>query len=431
MLTLYRIILYITFPVVLLRLLLRISRSRRYVNRLPQRFGFGLRAGDSSGDGNRIWIHAVSVGEVNAAAPLVRALQSNYPDRRVIITTMTPTGSDRVVQNFNHSVDHCYLPYDYPGAVKRFLNQLNPCLAIIMETEIWPNYIVECRCRNIPVIYANARLSKKSCEGYVRFKKLISPILGKVGHFAVQTRADSERLIHLGANPDCVEVTGSLKFELDVPDSLLEAAQSVRRDLGADRPVLVAGSTREGEEALVLQAFFEAKRAIPDLLLVLAPRHPERFREVYRLCSRANGKTVLRTQSSGVIDRDVDIYIGDTMGELPALIAAGDIAYIGGSLVPAGGHNLLEACAAGVAVIFGPHMFNFQEISDRALSTGAGVQVMNTQELTEVIVRFVNDPVLREQYGSRGKEFVDENRGALSRTLKIIDRLMSAAKTAA
>ncbi len=431
MLTLYQIALYIAFPVVLIRLIIRISRSRRYINRLPQRFGFGLHPDDPSGGGNRIWIHAVSVGEVNAAVPLIHALQANYPDRRFIITTMTPTGSDRVVQNFNHTVDHCYLPYDYPGAVKRFLNRLNPCMAIIMETEIWPNYIAECRGRNIPVIYANTRLSKKSYEGYLRFKKLISPILGKVDHFAAQTRADSERLVHLGANQDCVEVTGSLKFELDIPASALEAAQSVRRDLGFDRPVLVAGSTREGEEAHVLRAFFEAKRAIPDLLLVLAPRHPERFRKVYKLCLRSNCKTVLRTRSSGVIDSDVDIYIGDTMGELTLLIAAGDIAYIGGSLVPAGGHNLLEACAASVAVIFGPHMFNFQEISDMVLERGAGVQVMDAQELAEVIVRFVNDPVLRNQYGSHGKGFVDENKGALSRILKIIDRSINAARTAA
>ena len=433
MLTLYRIALYIAFPVVLIRLLMRISRSRRYIDRLLQRFGFGLQSGASGGYGNRIWIHAVSVGEVNAAIPLIHALQENYPDRPVTVTTMTPTGADTVARNFNHTVDHCYLPYDYPGAVKRFLNRLNPCMAIIMETEIWPNYIVECRYRDIPVIYANTRLSKKSWQGYVRFKKLISPILEKVDYFAVQTRADSERLVSLGVNQNRVRVTGSMKFELDIPASTLEAARSVRRNLGSDRPVLVAGSTREGEEAHVLKAFFDAKRAIPDLLLVLVPRHPERFRKVYRLCLRSEYKTILRTRSSGVIGSDVDIYVVDTMGELSLLIAAGDIAYIGGSLVPAGGHNLLEACAASVAVIFGPHMFNFQEISDRVLEKGAGVQIMNARELAEVIVRLVNDPVLRDQYGSHGKEFVDENKGALSGILKIVDRLIhtNTAKTAA
>ena len=430
MLTLYRIALYIALPVVLIRLIIRISRSRQYLNRLPQRFGFGLQPGGTEGHDSRIWIHAVSVGEVNAAIPLIHALQMDYPDQQITITTMTPTGSDRVVKNFNHTVYHCYLPYDYPGAVKRFLNRLNPCIAIIMETEIWPNYIVECRYRNIPVIYVNARLSKKSYQGYMRFKKLISPTLRKVDYFAVQTQADSERLVNLGADQNCVKVTGSMKFELDIPASAMEAAQSVRRDLGFDRPVLVAGSTREGEEVHVLRAFSDAKRTIPDLLLVLAPRHPERFRKVYKLCLRSKYKTVLRTQSSGAIDSDVDIYVGDTMGELTLLIAASDIAYIGGSLVPAGGHNLLEACAASVAVIFGPHMFNFQEISDLVLEKGAGVQVMNTQELTEVIVRLVNDPVLRGQYGSHGKEFVNENKGALSRILKIIDRSINTAKTA-
>ncbi len=429
MLTLYRIALYIAFPVVLVRLIIRFSRNRQYINRLPQRFGFRLQSGNSSNCDNRIWIHAVSVGEVNAAIPLINALQKDYPDQQITITTMTPTGSDRVIKNFSHTVDHCYLPYDYPGAVKRFLNRLNPSMVIIMETEIWPNYIVECRYRNIPVVYANVRISKKSYQGYLRFKRLISPTLRKVDYFAVQSRTDSERLVSLGADQNCVEVTGSIKFELDVPASIMEAAQSVRRDLGCDRPVLVAGSTRDGEEVQVLSAFFEAKCAIPDLLLLLVPRHPERFRKVYRLCVRSKYKTVLRTQSSGVIDKDVDIYLGDTMGELSLLIAAGDIAYIGGSLVPAGGHNLLEACAASVAVIFGPHMFNFQEISDMVLEKGAGVQVMNTQELTEVIIRLVNDPVLRDQYGSHGKEFVDENKGALSRILKIVDRSINTAKS--
>ncbi len=430
MLTLYRIVLYAAFPVVLARLLMRISRSRQYSDRWSQRFGLGLQAGGSPACGRRIWVHAVSVGEVNAAIPLVRALQTDDSERQIVITTMTPTGSDRVARTFHDTVDHFYLPYDYPGAVKRFLNRLNPCMAIMMETEIWPNYIVECHDRNIPVIYANTRLSRKSCRGYRMFKKLVSPILEKVDYFAVQTRADSQRLISLGANPDRVQVTGSLKFELDIPASALESAQSVRRNLGPDRPVLVAGSTREGEEAHVLRAFSEVKRRIPDLLLVLVPRHPERFRKVYRLCLRSKYKTALRTRSSGAVGSDVDIYVGDTMGELGLLIAASDIAYIGGSLVPAGGHNLLEACAASVAVIFGPHMFNFQEISDMVLEKGAGVQVVNTRELTDVIIRFVNEPALRNQYGSRGKGLVDENKGALFATLKIIERLSATAGTA-
>ena len=259
---------------VLIRLIIRVSRSRQYINRLPQRFGFGLQSGGTEGFDNRIWIHAVSVGEVNAAIPLINALQTDYPGRQITITTMTPTGSDRVVKNFNHTVDHCYLPYDYPGAVKRFLNRLNPCMAIIMETEIWPNYIVECRYRNIPVIYANVRLSKKSYQGYLRFKKLISPILGKVDYFAVQTHADSERLVNLGADQNCVKVTGSMKFELDIPASTLEAAQSVRRDLGFDRPVLVAGSTREGEEVHVLRAFSDAKTHDPRFAAGIGAKTP-------------------------------------------------------------------------------------------------------------------------------------------------------------
>lgn len=424
MLVLYRIALYIALPLVLIRLMVKLCRSRQYINRLPQRFGFDLLLPDSRNHKNRIWIHAVSVGEVNAAIPLIKALQKDYPNQEIVITTMTPTGSDRVMKNFNDTVHHCYLPYDYPGAVKRFLNRVNPGMVIIMETEIWPNYICECHVRNIPMLYTNVRVSKRSYQGYLRFRKLISSILKKVDYFAVQSRADSERLINLGANQDCVEVTGSIKFEVDVPASILEAAQSVRRDLGCDRPILVAGSTRDGEEIPVLDAFSEAKRVVPDLLMVLVPRHPERFQTVHKLCIRSGYKTVLRTQSNGEIDGDTDIYIGDTMGELSLLIAVSDITYIGGSLVPAGGHNLLEACAANVAVIFGPCMFNFQEISDMVLEKGAGVQIMNSEELAEVIIKLVNDPVLRDQYGSQGKEFVEENKGALSKILNIVSRLI-------
>ena len=410
-------------------MLYRTSRNKQYLTKISQRFGFDLllpevknnsAKDDAYSDG--IWIHAVSVGEVNAAVPLVKNLLASFPGKAITITTMTPTGSDRVRKVFGESVQHCYLPYDYPGAVKRFLNAVRPQLAMVMETEIWPNLINECHNRQIPMIYTNVRLSSRSHKGYLRFKKLFVPTLKKVSRFAVQAKADAERLINIGANADTVEVTGSIKFEMTLPASVTEAAQSVRRDLGWERPVWVAGSTHEGEESQVIDAYLKARKEIENLLLVLVPRHPERFSAVFKLAVGYGCKTVLRSQSNTGIPQDTEIYVADTMGELTLLIAAGDVAFIGGSLVSAGGHNVLEACAAGVAVIFGPHMFNFQEISDLVLAKGAGIQVMDSDELCEVIVKLLNDPVIRDQYGSEGRELIEANKGALEKICAMVDR---------
>ena len=427
MIIFYRIALYLFLPVVLVRLLYRAAQSNRYFQRIPQRFGFQLgiaggavEDGDAEWPGHHYWIHAVSVGEVNAAVPLVRYLETTFPDSRITVTTMTPTGSDRVMKTFGSAVSHCYLPYDYPGAVKRFLDEVKPDLAMVMETEIWPNYINGCSKRGIPIIYTNVRMSEKSFKGYSRFKSLFGPVLKKVDHFAVQSRADADRLVKLGASAETVHVTGSIKFDIELPASVLEAAQSVRRSLGWDRPVWIAGSTHEGEESQVLDAFIDAQGKCPELLLVLVPRHPERFPAVFRLCNRYGCKTVLRSQQSHHLGEDTEVYIADTMGELALLIAASDIAFIGGSMVAVGGHNILEACAAGITVLFGPHMFNFQEISDQVLANGAGVQVLDSEELASVVVKLVNDPVMRDQYGSSGKKFVEENRGALAKICELI-----------
>ncbi len=434
MLTLYRIVLYAALPVILLRLLYRGSRNRLYWSRIPQRFAYntGL-PGDSDSHQSKsyyggVWIHAVSVGEVNAAIPLVKSLKEIFPDTAITITTMTPTGSSRVGKTFGDSVHHCYLPYDYPGAVKRFLNAVRPKLALVMETEIWPNLIDECAKRRIPMIYTNVRLSARSFRGYSKIIKLISPALKKVSQFAVQSSADAARLIGLGADAASINVTGSIKFEMTIPASITEAAQSVRRNLGSNRPVWVAGSTREGEERQIIAAFMQAKIEIANLLLVLVPRHPERFSAVAKLCRRRGCNTILRseTSSNSKISEQTDVYIGDTMGDLTLLIAAGDIAFIGGSLVPTGGHNVLEACAAGVAVIFGPYMFNFQEISNLVLSRGAGIQVVNSDELGEVVARLIQDPVIRAQYGLQGKELIEENKGALVQILNMVRKNFSA-----
>lgn len=420
MIYLYRAVLYLLLPVVIFKLFMRACRNSEYFNRVYQRFGWKL--GISPEFRNGIWIHAVSVGETNAASPLVKYLQKAFPHKPLVITTMTPTGKDRVERAFGESVRHCYLPYDYPGAVNRFLNAVKPEMAMIMETEIWPNYIELCHSRKIPLIYINVRMSARSFKGYKRFGSLFSRVLGKVDQFAVQSRPDAERLVQLGAKPESVHVTGSIKFEIDMPASIFEASQSVRRNLGRDRPVWVAGSTHEGEESQVLDAFLSARKQCPGLLLVLVPRHPERFNTVYRLCTRFGCNTALRTQIQGELPEDIDVYMVDTMGELALFIAASDMTYIGGSLVATGGHNVLEACGAGVTVLFGPHMFNFQEISNLVLDREAGIQVMNSEELAEVVVKLVMDPVLRDQYGVNGKAFVEENKGALEKIILLINR---------
>jgi len=417
-LAIYRLFLYLAFPVILVRMAIRIANNRQYLSRLPQRFGFAPLTPKPNG----VWIHSVSVGEVNAAVPLIQHILKTDPDIEIIVTTMTPTGSDRVRKLFSKRVHHCYLPYDYPGAMKRFIRSINPCLAIVMETEIWPNMIHVCHQQKIPMIYTNVRLSARSYERYGRFKAIIAPTLKKVSEFAVQCEPDAKRLIGLGASADNVHITGNIKFDMRLPASVIEAAQSVRRRLGWSRPVWVVGSTHEGEEPEVLDAFATAKKEIPDLLLILVPRHPERFSAVFRLCTRWGFNVSLRSENVSDIDSSTEVYLGDTMGELTLLIAAGDVAFIGGSLVPTGGHNLLEASAAGIPVIFGPHIFNFAEIADLVLAKGAGVQIMNSDELGEVVVKLLNDSLLRDQYGARGRELIEENKGALKKIRVLFEK---------
>lgn len=420
MIVLYRIFLYLASPVVLLRLLGRALQDRRYFERIPQRFGFAGRHLRPGG----VWIHAVSVGEVNAAAPLVERLLRQYPRKPVTITTMTPTGAERVAALFAGRVGHCYLPYDYPGAVRRFLKRAAPCLGLVMETEIWPNLIDACHRLGTPVFCINARLSRRSHRGYHRWRGLVRPTLQKIDHFAVQNHPDAKRLMRLGAPAAAVTVTGNLKFDIALQPGGGEAARSARRDWG-QRPVWVAGSTHEGEEAQILEVFARLRERVKALLLVIVPRHPQRFKRVFRLCAGRGYRTVLRSENRGRVSPGTDIYVADTMGELPALIAAADIAFIGGSLVPVGGHNVLEASAAGVPVVFGRYMFNFSEIADLLMRHAAGIQVMNPDELAEVVLRLLNDPALRRRYADNGRELVAKKRGALDRVCALVEGEMA------
>lgn len=417
MLFLYRVFLRAAFPVILLRLLWRAVRDRRYLEKFPQRFGFCIRDEKTRGG---IWVHAVSVGEVNAAAPLLRHLLEKHPRRALTVSTMTPTGADRLRQTFGARVRHCYLPYDYPGAARRFVRAVSPQLALVMETELWPNLIAACARAGVPMMYVNARMSARSHRGYQKVRGLIRPALRCIERFAVQTGPDARRLIRLGAHSSALTLTGSIKF--DQPPAPVDAARAMRRAFGA-RPVWAAGSTHDGEEAQLLDAFATMRGACEPLLLALAPRHPQRFGAVRRFCMRRGYEVALRSRGDAVTAR-TDIYLADTMGELPALLAASDVAFIGGSLTAVGGHNLLEAAAAGVPVVFGMHMHNFTEIANLVLRHAAGIQVADAEELAEVVLRLLGDPALRAQYGARGKELVEQNRGALAKICAMVDEML-------
>ena len=422
MLILYRIFLYAASPYLLGRLLVRGLREPRYFFTIRQRFGFALRPtrGANNIRPNGIWIHAVSVGEVNAGAALVFYLLKKYPKMPITVTTMTPTGADRVAELFKDEVAHFYLPYDYPGAVRRFLQTVRPRLAVVMETEIWPNLIAAAARRQVPMVYINVRLSRRAHNGYQYIKKLIAPRLKSISHFAVQAEADARRLIDLSAAPDKITITGNLKFDIEFKPSIFERAQSVRRDLGINRPIWVVGSTHSGEEEIILEAFARIKNKFENLLLVIVPRHPHRFTTVFRLCQRRY-KSILRSKTNGKIHPEIDIYIADTMGELTLLLAAGDVAFIGGSLLPIGGHNVLESCAAGTPVVFGPHMFNFAEITKLVQQYKAGICIRNAAQLAEVIIKLLHDSQLRDTYINNGRKLIEKNRGALKKTCTLID----------
>ncbi|MHB8623223.1 MAG: lipid IV(A) 3-deoxy-D-manno-octulosonic acid transferase [Sulfuricaulis sp.] len=432
----YNWFLRLLLPYVLLRLAWRGLRNPDYWRRIPERFGFltlypelsESRAPKPASPAapRLIWIHAVSVGEVRASVPLVRELTATYPEHSLLITTMTPTGSAQVTQLFHGRVAHAYVPYDYPSAVERFLERTKPALAIIMETELWPNIFHLCRARSIPVFVTNVRMSAMSMHKYQRFARLARATLRQVSRFAAQSTADAERLLALGADPQAVEITGSIKFELNAGASLREAAEVLRLAWGQDRPVWLAASTHEGEEEKVLTALVELKQQprFANMLLVLVPRHPERFAAVARLCRKRGFRSALRSDTRGPVDPAVEILVGDTMGELQLFYAAADCAFIGGSLMPIGGHNLLEACAVGKPVVFGPYMFNFQEISQMTLERGAGVLIHTSAQLAPAISDFLGNANRRDRAGEAGRKMVEENRGALEANMGLIAQLL-------
>ncbi len=413
----YTSVLYLLLPLVLLKLLWRSIRAPAYRRRWKERFGYLPQPVPA----HSIWIHAVSVGEVQAMDLVVRQLQKRHPEIPLLVTTSTPTGSQRVRQLFAQSVYHSYFPYDLPACIGRFMRQLQPRMLVLVETEVWPNLLHYCRTHGIPCVLANGRLSARSAEGYRRLGRFIREAFAAIDAVAAQTRDDADRFLALGVAEARVQVTGSIKFDMQVPASILEQIQVIRRNWSEDRPVWVAASTHEGEDEVVLAAHRRIVAQIENALLVLVPRHPERFDKVAGLIQRQGYRFQRRSERQAWVSGN-QVLLVDSMGELPVFIGAADVAFIGGSLVPVGGHNMLEAAAQGVPVLFGPHVFNFSAIADLLLKAEAAKQVDNVTQLADQVARLLGDASERSRMGENGRQVVAENRGAAQRLYDLIEK---------
>lgn len=414
---LYSLALYALLPVTIYHLVWRGFRHPAYLSRWNERYAWYRREVATTAQ-RTLWVHAVSVGEVAAAAALINTLLDKYPGRRLVVTSITPTGSERIQALWGERVEHVYLPYDLPGAVGRFLDRYRPSQALIMETELWPNLLFGCRDRGIPVAILNARLSARSLRGYRVLAPLVSRALGTVARVCAQTAEDAERFIALGARPEAVVVTGNLKFDVAAINDAAAFTETFRRHAGR-RMVWIAASTHPEEELPVLLAHRRLRRRWPDLLLLWAPRHPERFRPVIERLRSAGLRTATRSEDR-LAGEDDAAFVIDTLGELPMFFGASDVAFVGGSLQDIGGHNLLEPAAAGVPIVTGPHLHNFTQIAD-ALKAAGAMQVVESEEgLGDALDALLGDADLRKKMGDAGRALAESGRGALARTLSAV-----------
>ena len=416
---LYTGVMYAATPVILYRLFVRGLRLRSYLHRWAERFGY-FRAPPFARDS--IWVHAVSVGELNAAIPLIIALRERHAAEPIVVTTVTPTGSERLRQVFGDSIFHVYLPYDLPASVKRFLKRIRPRLAVVMETEIWPNLYFACQRLGIPVVIANARLSERSLRGYGPVQPLAGEAIRSATFIAAQSQTDYERFLSLGARPDRLALVGNIKYDIDMPHEMVESGIGWREIAGQSRPVWIAASTHEGEEQAVINAHATVLRQFPDALLIIAPRHPERFRPVTQLCESV-GLRVRSRSAHGTAEPDTQCFVADTLGELLRFYAAADVAFVAGSIEAIGGHNVLEPALLGKPIVVGPHTFNFGEITDLLIARGAAVRVASAETLGEAVTRLLGDADAMARMGTAAAAIIAHERGALARILSIIDRL--------
>jgi 3-deoxy-D-manno-octulosonic-acid transferase len=406
---LYTLLVALATPLALLRLLWRSRRQPAYRENVGERFGVYAIAPHA----NLIWLHAVSVGETRAAEPLVAAVRQAYPDHRILLTQTTPTGRDTARQIFGDAVQRCYLPYDLPFAVTRFLRHYRPVAGMLMETELWPNLIATCAKQRVPLLLVNARLSERSAHGYARLRGLTGEMLGALAAIGAQSPADAQRLRTLGAKK--VVVTGNMKYDRGPAQEDLRQGETLRARIGT-RPVFLAASTREGEETLILEAIADAPS---ELLTVIVPRHPQRFDDVARLLEKL-GVRYQRRSADSAVDAATRALLGDSMGEMYAYYAACDVAFVGGSLLPLGGQNLLEACAVGKPVLIGPHTYNFSEATVAAVAAGAAVQVSDALTLRDALFALLQDPGRRASMSEAGRALMRAHQGATRRTLQLL-----------
>ncbi|MDU4091731.1 MAG: lipid IV(A) 3-deoxy-D-manno-octulosonic acid transferase [Pantoea sp.] len=416
MTTIYTALLYLIQPLIWLRLWLRGRKAPAYRKRWAERYGFCT--GKVSPGG--ILLHSVSVGETLAAVPLVRALRHRYPTLPITVTTMTPTGSERAQSAFGKDVHHVYLPYDLPGAINRFLNTTDPRLVIIMETELWPNFIKALHERQVPLVIANARLSARSAKGYKKLGKFMRQLLQRITLIAAQNEEDGARFVELGLKRSQLAITGSLKFDISVTPELAARAVTLRRQWAPRRPVWIATSTHEGEEAIVLEAHRRLLAHFPDLLLILVPRHPERFATAREMTQKGGFSYTLRSNGE-IPSSSTQVVIGDTMGELMLLYGIADLAFVGGSLVERGGHNPLEPAAHAIPVLMGPHTFNFKDICSKLKQADGLITVTDTATLVHEVGNLLIDDDYRRYHGRHAVDVLHQNQGALQRLLQLLE----------
>lgn len=371
---------------------------------------------------NPLWVHAVSVGETLAVTPLLKALHQQYPDTPIVLTTTTRTGADQAAR-LGNLVEHRYAPLDYPFAVKQFLKRIQPQALIIMETELWPNLLHHCGTHDIPVVILNARLSERSCQRYQKIRRFFRNMSQNIRLFLCQHRDDAARFRRLGVADGQIAVTGSIKFDIRLDQTQIEQGAQDRKQLEL-RPVWIAASTHRGEDEQILEAHRLIRQQCPQALLILVPRHPERFTAVQTLCQTEGFCTITRSSQRPVTD-DVAILLGDTMGEMAYYLQLADVAFIGGSLVPVGGHNLLEPAALAKPALTGPHYFNFSDITRQLTDNHACLIIQNAQELAQEVSRLLQDEVIRQQMGMAAFDVVAANQGALDNSLQAIVRVLA------
>ena len=414
----YRMVMFLLLPVIFFRYVLKAGFTPSYRERIAERLGI---LPDSVPTGT-IWVHAVSVGEVNAAVPMIKNLLQTQ-NRQVLITCVTPTGSAQIKKALGEQVTHVYAPVDVGFIVKAFLRKLKPAMIVIMETEMWPNLIFHSTCANIPVLFANMRLSDRTFARVVRLKQFSGYVLQDVSAFCVQTEEDHRRIAKIGLPDSKISVTGNLKFDVTAPEDVLERGRQIRERLGADDvQVIILGSSHDGEETGFLDVFVKMKEEFPMLLGVIVPRHPERFDPVCQTISQRGLHVVRRSQLNGQLPDEAEILLVDSMGELMEYYAACDVAVVGGSFIPVGGHNILEPLMTGTPLIFGPHMSNFRLISQLVLSAQAGFQVSNMDELGTSIEKLLRNSELHQEMVVKGYQLLADNRGSVKRTC---EKLMS------